>query len=311
MSKQSKAKIWLAQTRANFLLLAVALVAIGIACALRYQSVNNFSFFHAIMILAGTVSAHISVNLFNEYSDFKTKIDFNTQRTPFSGGSGMLTNGHTKLISVKMAAITSFLFALAIGLYFSLLSHWFLLVLVGVGALAILGYTTLLAKIMLGELVAGLTLGTMVVVGSYIAMNGSPQMSLATLVPIEVWLISIPPGILTALLLLINEFPDAEADMAGGRRHLVIKLGWKKAAWVYATGMFCVYLIISLLPVLGYASYWMFLALIPAPVAFIAASKAVKYGNDAERIVPALGLNVMVVLSTDLLISVAVFIQLF
>jgi 1,4-dihydroxy-2-naphthoate octaprenyltransferase len=48
------------------------------------------------LLLAGVVLAHISVNLFNEYSDYKTGIDFNTHRSPFSGGSGMIVSGKTK-----------------------------------------------------------------------------------------------------------------------------------------------------------------------------------------------------------------------
>ncbi|MGR9073580.1 MAG: hypothetical protein ACU833_11000 [Gammaproteobacteria bacterium] len=33
---------------------------------------------------------HASIKLFNEYEDFGSKLDFLTQRTPFTGGSGTL-----------------------------------------------------------------------------------------------------------------------------------------------------------------------------------------------------------------------------
>jgi 1,4-dihydroxy-2-naphthoate octaprenyltransferase len=36
------------------------------------------------------VGVHVAVNALNEASDYKTGIDFNTERTPFSGGSGTL-----------------------------------------------------------------------------------------------------------------------------------------------------------------------------------------------------------------------------
>ena len=39
---------------------------------------------------------------------------------------------------------------------------------------------------------------------------------------------------MTFNLLLLNEFPDEKADRKGGRRHLVILLGRKGAAVVYA-----------------------------------------------------------------------------
>ena len=46
-----------------------------------------------LLLVIGVVLAHVSVNLFNEISDYKSKIDENTVRTPFSGGSGMLQVG--------------------------------------------------------------------------------------------------------------------------------------------------------------------------------------------------------------------------
>lgn len=306
----TKTQIWLAQTRANFLLLAVFLVAIGLAYAAKYDSGVSFNVWHAILIMVGTVSAHISVNLFNEYSDYKTKIDYNTNPTPFSGGSKMLVSGKTQPKSVHLASVISLLFSAGIGLYFSFVSHWSVAVIAILGGFAIVFYTPLLAKVLLGEFFAGLALGSLVVLGTFIAMNGQPGMSLAELLPLEVLLISIPPGILTALLLLLNEFPDAEADKVGGRYHLVIKFGREKAAWIYAAGIVATFGIILALPLLGIASNWVYLALLPLPLAIKATLTAIKDGNNMAKLVPAMGMNVMVVLGTDLLIAVAVFIQL-
>jgi len=311
MEKANKTKIWLAQTRANFLILAVFLVSIGLAYAAKYQTGGTFNWLHAVLIIIGTVSAHASVNLFNEFSDFQTKIDFNTHRTPFSGGSGMLVEGNTNPKSVLMASIGTLLLAAAIGVYFAIVSHWVIGAISLVGAFAIVFYTKLLAKLLLGELFSGLTLGSLVVVGAFVAMNGIQETSFANLVPQEVWLMSVPPGILTALLLFLNEFPDADADKKGGRNHLVIKLGKQKAAWVYVFAMAATFDIIILLPIFGISSFWVYLALLPLPLAIKASITAVKYPDNFEKLVPAMGINVMVVLLTDLLIAVAVFIQLF
>ncbi len=307
----NKTQIWLAQTRANFLLLAVFLVAIGLAYAAKYPGFSDFNTWHAILIMLGTISAHISVNLFNEYSDYKTKIDFKTQQTPFSGGSKMLVSGKTSPTSVKLAAFFTLLFSAGIGTYFAIVSHWSIAVISLVGAFAIVYYTPLLAKVLLGEFFAGLALGSLVVIGTFIAMNGAPGIGLFQIVPLEVWLIAIPPGILTALLLLLNEFPDSEADKSGGRFHLVIKFGKKKAAWIYSAGIAASFGTILLLPLLGIASLWIYLALLPLPLAIKASQTAVKNGSDISKLMPAMGMNVMVVLATDLLIAVAVFIQLF
>lgn len=310
MENNNKVQVWLAQTRANFLILAVFLVAIGLAYAAKYGAGNDFNVWHAVMVMLGAVAAHVSVNLFNEYSDYRTKIDFHTEQTPFSGGSKMLITGKTKPRSVHLASVFSLVFSIGIGTYFAIVSHWSIAVISILGAFAIIWYTPLLAKVMLGEFFAGLTLGSLVVLGTYIAMNGTPGMPLADLLPLEVWLISIPPGILTALLLLLNEFPDAEADKAGGRYHLVIKFGKQKAAWIYATGVALTFGIILLLPLIGISSPWVYLALLPLPLAIKASKTAISDSSDMTRLVPALGMNVMVVLATDLLIAIAVIIQL-
>ncbi len=305
----NKLQIWLAQTRANFLLLAVFLVAIGLAYAAKYSPEPSFNWWHASLIMLGTISAHVSVNLFNELSDHHTKIDFLTRRTPFSGGSGMLTEGQTKPAQVKFAALLTLLVAAGIGVYFTFTAHWSIALISVVGALTIVFYTSRLSKIVMGELFAGIALGSLVVLGAYIAMNGTPAASIPEIVPLEVWLIAIPPGILTSLLLLLNEFPDVEADKAGGRKHLVIKYGKKASARLYTAGMLATFAIILLLPLVGVSSFWLYLALLPLPIALKASQIAIRHGEDPVKLMPALGMNVIVVLATDLLIAIAVIIQ--
>ncbi len=308
MKNMSRIQVWAAQTRANFLLLVVFLVAIGLAYAALYEPAA-FSWGHALLILAGGISAHISVNLFNEYSDFQTKIDFYTDRTPFSGGSGMLPSGQTRPGQVKALAWITLLFSAGVGIYFGLVAHWTVILISLIGAFAIVFYTPLLSKVLLGEVFAGLALGSLVVVGAFIAMTGVPGTPLSDMVPLEVWLVSIPPGILTFLLLLLNEFPDVEADKAGGRKHLVIKLGKKKAAGIYAAGMALTFLVILMLPLLGISSFWIYLALLPLPMAIKAAQTALTQAENIEKLMPAMGMNVVVVLATDLLLALGVIVQ--
>ncbi|MFW5944692.1 MAG: prenyltransferase [Bacteroidota bacterium] len=312
MGTKEKIKLWLAEVRAPFLILAVLLVAIGLAFGWKYHPPGTtFNPLYAALLVIGVVSSHISVNLFNEYSDNKTKIDHNTPRTPFSGGSGVLSSGLLSPSSVFRAAVITLIVALAIGIYFALTVHWFIFILAGLGAFSILFYTPFLAKLQLGELFSGLTLGTFVVLGSYVVMTASPEMAIANLFPRDVLLMSIPPGILTALLLLINEFPDAEADKQGGRNHLVIWLGRKRAAYVYVAGMVATFGVIIGAALFNIVSPWFMLALIPLPFAYKASMGALKHGNNIPELVPALGMNVLTVLSTDLLIAVAVIMETF
>jgi len=309
METPSKVQIWAAQFRAPFLLLAIVLVLMGLALSLRYPSLEGFNILHAVLLMIGIVSAHISVNLFNEYSDYKTGIDFDTNQTPFSGGTKMMIKGYTNPKSVKIAAYTTLIIGLAIGAYFTVVSHWFLSIIIAIGALTTVYYTTVLAKLMLGEFASGLSLGYLVVVGVYIAMTANQSLPVSDIAPLEVWLLSIPAGILTSLLLHLNEFPDIEADTKGGRFHLLIKFGWKISSVIYILGMVATFGTIIILPLLGISSYWVLLGLIPLPIAIKACLTAYNHGNNMEKLVPALGQNVMVVLGVDLLLAVGVFIS--
>jgi 1,4-dihydroxy-2-naphthoate octaprenyltransferase len=304
MKSPSKLIVWLNQTRANFLFLAIFLNAIGIGLAYKYlPEGTHLQIVDIVLIIIGTVFAHVSVNLFNEYSDFKTGIDLHTNRTPFNGGSGMLVQGFTSPTSVLIAAIGTLFFSLVIGFYYSVTSHWFLFVIIGIGTVSIVGYTDVLAKYLMGELFAGISLGSLVVVGTFVALTGSYSVSLLNLIPIEVWLLSIPPGILTALLLFLNEFPDLEADKQGGRNHLLIRFGRNIGAYIYTAGALITYIIIILLPLAGISSYWIYIALLPLPLVFVNIRTTLKYNSDIARLIPALGGNVIAILVTDLLLA--------
>ncbi len=297
MEKTNWLKVWAAQIRAPFLLLAVVLVLIGGAVALHDGVFNGL---HFALCMIGAVLAHVAVNMFNEVSDDKTGIDFSTRRTPFSGGSGTLQAGQLKRRTVYITTVVILLVALAIGIYLSWQSGWELMILVSLGGLATVFYTSHLTRWMVGELVAGMTLGSFVVLGTYFAQAGTLTVPL-------IWL-SIPPGILTALLLLLNEFPDLEADLVGGRKHLLIVLGRRKAAVLYTVFLFLSYIILAAGVIADWFPVWVLISLATLPLAFKVSITAIKHNQEFEKMIPALGANVGVVLGTDLLIAVAYFV---
>jgi len=288
---------WFHQVRGPFLILSVALVLIGVATA-HHEGFHEGG--HSVLLLLGVVLAHISVNLFNELSDCRTRIDEHTVRTPFSGGSGLLQAGRTSPRAVKAAAYGTLLTSGGIGLYFCFVRGWILLALIIPGAMAIRFYTSHLARWLVGDFAAGLTLGTCVVLGVHCVLTG--HLSAQSVI------ISIPPGILTALLLFLNEFPDAEADQKGGRHHLVIHFGKKKSAVIYAGGLTVVYSIILVAPFVFDIPYTLLAALATLPLAVKAAAVVLKHPDDTARLIPALGLNVLVVILTDLLLAVGLFV---
>ena len=111
------AKDILGVIRAPFLILPPVCVLLGLGTAVR--AAGQVSAVYFFLVLIGAVSAHISVNSLNEYFDFKSDLDGRTERTPFSGGSGVLP---AKPGMARTALVTG-LFTLSltslIGIYFS------------------------------------------------------------------------------------------------------------------------------------------------------------------------------------------------
>jgi len=291
-----KIGVWLQQIRAPFLILAVFLTLIGIGAATR---VDPVSWYHALLLVAGVTLSHTSVNLFNELSDYRTKIDENTSRTPFSGGSGMMQAGLTSPAQVRIAAYGSLLIGAAIGIYFFFRSGWPILVFMMIGGMSIRFYTSHLTRWLLGEFISGLTLGSFVVLGVYYALTGELNN--------QIIYVSIPPGLLTSLLLFLNEFPDMEADSAGGRRHVVIQLGRRRSSRLYAAILVLVYLSIASAPFITDAPLTVLAGLLTLPLGMRGMIIVLKKYDDPAGLLPALGLNVGVVLLTDLLLALGYF----
>jgi 1,4-dihydroxy-2-naphthoate octaprenyltransferase len=291
-------KSWFFQIRGPFLILSVVLVLIGMAAA--WQE-GIFHLGHSLLLLLGVLLTQISVNLFNELSDYQTKIDTMTERTPFSGGSGLLQSGESSPESVRIAAYAALLISAGIGLYFCFISGWLILVFMILGAFTIRFYTTHLARWLLGEFAAGLALGTFVVLGVTYALTHELNGSV-------IW-ISIPPGILTFLLLLLNEFPDAEADEKGGRHHLIIRFGKEMASQIYVAGLLLVYLWIFLGPLFFNLPWTVLFSFLTLPLAVRAGRIALKHHSETTKLIPALGMNVGVVILTDLLLAVGLFVS--
>jgi 1,4-dihydroxy-2-naphthoate octaprenyltransferase len=287
------ARTWFFQIRGPFLILSVVLVLIGTAAA-GYEGVRQP--FHAALLFAGVILAHASVNCFNELSDDRTGVDGRTVRTPFSGGSGLLQAGMTTPRQVASAAYATLAAAAAIGLYFVFVRGTVIFVFMVLGGLAIRFYTSFLARWILGELAAGLCLGSLVVVGSYTVLTGR--------ITPGILVVSAVPGLLTALLLFLNEFPDAEADRTGGRRHLVIVLGRRLSSRLYVAALFTVYMTIAAASFIRTVPPTVLVALLTGPIAFFAVRIVWRDHQHPERMIPALALNVAVVLLTDLLLAV-------
>ncbi len=286
-------KAWLLLPRFHFIPLTIILVSLGTAVA-AYEGYFDLGYFALAMI--GSILVHITVNVINDYYDYVNGIDLSTPRTPFSGGSGVLTRELLKPRQAFWVATTSLLVAMVIGIYFVLERGWLLFPLLLVAGFSAYFYNVCLSKWLVGELFAGLNFGPIMVLGSYYVQTGRYSW--------EALVASLAPGVLTANLLFLNEFPDREADERGGRRHLVITLGREGARFLYVALIIVAYLLIVMGVVTGIMPWATLIGLGTMVFGWKAAKGALKDYNDVNRLVPALGANVITILGTQALLTI-------
>jgi len=287
-----KVKVYFLETRPHFLLLSVVLGFLG-TCIAWHDGFLHIG--HAVLAFVGILLAHISVNVLNDYFDYRSGVDLRTKRTPFSGGSGILPAGLLTPAQVFWFGLICLLLDVPIGVYFIIVRGWLLVPIIIIAAICIILYTPLILKMGWPEWSPGLGMGTLPVLGAYFVQTAT--FTLPAIVA------SIPSGILVHNLLLLNEFPDVEADEKGGRKTLPIAIGEAKASLVYSALTIIVYLWIIGSVVAGLMPVFSLIALLTIPLAVKAIRGARKY-QDLGRLVPAMGSNVMVVLLTQFLLGI-------
>jgi len=278
-------------SRAPFLILPVTLAAAGAAAAAWEGHVDPV---HTVLAFIALLALHIAVNVMNEVSDARTGIDDRTEPTPFSGGSKTIPGGR---LSRRRAFVYSLICAavgLGIGLWFLTRLGMIVLPFIVIGAILVLAYSDILARWVLGEVAAGLGLGWLAVVGVATMQDGAlPTAAVAA---------GLPAFFMTFNLLLLNEFPDEDADRAGGRRHLVIVLGRPAAAIVYTVAA----LLTPLSILAAVLASWLPPLALAAMLPSVLLLGPVRWALTAPREpvpVPALGANVAWNLATNVFLA--------
>ena len=236
--------VWLRVIRVRFLLASVIAVMTGLA--LNWSQNGSIEYFDALLTFAGVMALHASVDLLNDYWDFKRGIDTKTTRTKMSGGTGVLPEGLLKPSSVYRAGVFFLLLGALIGSYFVITYGLLIAIILGFAILSIYFYSTKIVDSGLGEFFVAVK-GSMIVIGTFYIQSGE--------VNIESILAGIVIGTLSSLVLFIASFPDHDADKSKGRKTLVITVGKEKARklfWIFplfAYGVIVIGVVLNYLPV--------------------------------------------------------------
>jgi 1,4-dihydroxy-2-naphthoate polyprenyltransferase len=272
--------------RPNFLTLTPICVLIGIGVAV--QMGIRVSVAECLLVLCGALAAHLSVNLLNEYDDFRSGLDTLTVRTPFSGGSGSLPAHPQAAAAVRAAGLFCLVATAAIGLYFVHARGVALLPLGLAGLVLVAAYTPRVTRQPLLCLLApGLGFGPLMVMGTAFVLTGRYSWNAA--------LASLPPLFLVSELLLLNQFPDIDADRQVGRRHLPIVLGRRRSAAVFGVLVIAAFAAAGIGVAIEGLPRLALLGLLPLPLGLFLARQVYAQGENLPRLIPYMALNVVMI----------------
>ena len=266
--------VWIRVIRLKFLLASVIAVSLGLVVS--WNITNEFNVLHAALTMIGVISLHASVDLLNDYWDFKRGIDTNTQRTKMSGGTGVLPEELLKPSQVYKAGIGFLIFGGVVGGFFVFTFGITIAIILSFAILSIYFYSTKLVNWGLAEVFVAIK-GTMIVLGTfYIQTNQILE------IPIFAGIVV---GVLSATVLFITSFPDHDADKQKGRRTLVILFGKEKASVAYWVFPVIVYSIIFILVVTEYFPVYTLLTLFAIPLVIKSGMKLKSVYDDTKKMI--------------------------
>ena len=273
---------WLRAIRVKFLLASVIAVSLGLS--ITWWNSGGIDIFQAILTMAGVVALHASVDLLNDYWDFKRGIDTKTKRTSMSGGTGVLPEGLLKPKSVFNAGILFLIIGGLIGGYFVMLHGVVIGAILAFAIVSIYFYSTKIVNWGLAEVFVAVK-GTLIVMGTYYIQNSD-------LTDISI-LSGIVVGILSSLVLFVTSFPDHDADKEKGRRTLVILFGKRNAVSIYYIFPIVSYSVILGCVVMSTIPLFCLISFAAIPVAINSIKKLKSSVSDNDKVIPAMRSTLM------------------
>lgn len=265
--------LWCRAIRIKFLLASVIAVTNGIA--ISYWKTGYIDFGYALLTYFGILCLHISVDLLNDYSDYKRGIDTNTKRTKYSGGTGVIPENLIDSRLIYCAGIIFLIMGGLTGFYFVTTKGIIILILLTFAIISIYFYSTNIVNAGLGELFVAIK-GCMIVLGSYYIQSDTIDLT-------SVY-VGVIIGLLSALVLLVTSFPDYEADKKSGRRTLIIVIGKENSVklFIMIIGITCAMIIggsiFKVLPIFST------IALLSIPFAIKAVQKLRRFTDSGELV---------------------------
>jgi len=235
-------------------------ISVSVGCALAALD-GPFDWPLGLLALLSAVLLHAATNLINDYYDVINGVDTveaaTAQYRPHPLVEGLLPVAHVRWVAYGLFAL-----AAAIGVYLTLVCGVVVLIIGLVGLLAGLTYTAPPLKykyIALGEVSVFLMWGPLMVEGAYFVQRQS--------LSLQAFWVSLPFGVLVALVLLANNIRDIDHDRSRGIRTLAILLGHRLGLNAYLSLMVLAYAGILALALSGVLTMWVLIIFASLPLA--------------------------------------------
>ena len=275
---------------------AVAPVLVGTAAAQLVSDDIRWGAF--IGALLGSIMIQIGTNLANDYSDAKRGADTADRLGPVR----VTSSGLIAPRRVLRATWIAFAAALAVGIYLATVAGWEILVVGAVSIAAGVLYTggpRPYGYAGLGELFVFVFFGLVAVNGSYYV-----QLEELDLLP---FLLSIPVGLLSTAILVVNNIRDLDTDARAGKRTLAVRLGRARTRMLYMALVAGSFVLLPLALLIGDGPAEGLLALAAAPLA-LAPERAVRTRTDGPALNGALAGTGMLLAGFSGLLAAGLFI---
>jgi len=248
-----------------------SMTAISVSVGSALAAIDGrFSVLLYLLALMGAVLLHAATNLLNDYYDVTNGVDTlkaaTAQYRPHPLVEGLLAPKQVFWVGCGL-----FAGAVIMGLYLTFTCGWGVFWIGIAGLLAGITYTAPPLRykyVALGELSVFLMWGPLMVEGAYYVQRQAFS--------IKAFWISIPFGVLVALVLLANNIRDIGHDRSRKIRTLAILLGRRWGLYAYLSLMVLAYLGILLMALTGILSLWALIIFLTLPLAFQLLQKMVK-----------------------------------
>ncbi len=244
-----------------------------------------FSWMYAIFALIGVTFLHLSMNLFDDYFDYKKKgVEI---RNKMSAGGvraridkcAYITESGTTLKQLLFVSVLFGMIALIFGLIIFIKQGYPILIIAISSGILGISYSANPLKFSyrgFGELIIAIIFGPLLMSGVFYASSG--EMNPA------VWYISIPIGLLVANIAYTHDIMDFDADIAVGKKTLAVIINNKK--WILIiSGCFILipYLFIIIGVIFSQLSPWLLLTLITLPQAITLIYLLIEFYKHPEK----------------------------